>query len=116
MEEEIRDFPEGEHDDQVDAIPFPDTKPPVVLTRWFNVLMLIVNIGALILLLLAIPIAVGFAYSGSPVTVGDWLKLWAVGLIGTAGIVIGAIYFVMVFNESLKGIKRNIALIRKNLR
>lgn len=116
MEDEIRDFPEGEHDDQVDAIPFPDFKSPMVLRRWFNVLMLIINLGALVLLLLAIPVAVGFAYLGSPVTLLDWVTTWAIGLVGTAGIVIGAIYFVMVFNESLKGIKRNIALIRKNLR
>lgn len=108
-------YPEGNHDDQVDAVPFPDFKPPIQLRRWFNVLMLIINLFTAILLLLIIPVVIGLTLLDPPVTFWDWLRTYTMGLIGTAGIGVAAVYFGMVFNETRKGIMRNIALIRKNM-
>ena len=109
------DYPEGENNDQVDAIPFPDIKPPMRLRRWFNVVMLIVNLVVAILALLVMPIALGLVVFGVPATAWEWIKLYAQGLIGVAGIFLGGFYFGYVFLETRKGIRRNIALIRKNL-
>lgn len=108
-------YPEGDHNDLVDAIPFPDFKPPMTLRRWFNVLMLIINFVAAILLLLVFPVFVGLTtLLDPPVTFWDWLRTYTMGLILTGGIVVAAIYFGIIFNETRKGIRRNIALIRKN--
>lgn len=116
MEDEMENYPEGEHDDQVDATPFPDIKPPVQLRRWFNIMMLIINLVAMILLLGLLPLLVGLFLLDQPETLVDWLNNYVVGLVGVAGIIFGAIYFGVIFNETRKGIKRNITLIRKNLR
>jgi hypothetical protein len=118
LEDELEDMPEGEHDDATDAIKFDDDwiKTPMRLRRGFNVLMVIVNIFATSFALLVVPILVGLFVFDPPVTFWDWLQTYAVGLIIAGAGIAGALYFGTIWNMTVKAIRRNINLIRKNLR
>ena len=91
-----------------------DFRPPMRLRRWFNIIMIVVNLSVAILLLLLVPLFVGILIVDGPTNWYEWAQTYGVGLTVTGAAVIGVIYWGMIFTETRKSIRRSIRIIRKN--
>lgn len=91
-------------------------KTPMRLRRSFNIVMLVVNIFATSFALIVVPMLVGLFVFDPPVMFWDWVQTYCVGLVITGAGIAGALYFGTIWNATVKGVRRNIDLIRKNLK
>lgn len=91
-------------------------KPPLRLRRGYNIAMLIFNILATFVALIIIPLGAGLLWLNAPKSFLEWLQTYAGGLVLVGAGIAGCFYFFFIYDETRKGIKRHLDLIRKNIR
>ncbi len=94
-----------------------DIKPPLRLRKWFNWLMIFINIAATILFLVVLPMIAGWQGFGRGLAEHSNLLVsifhtWIVGLIFVSAVIVSALYFFLTVDTTVRSILRNWRIIR----
>lgn len=118
--DEMKNYPEGEHDDQTDAYSAIFDKPPRWLRLGYRVPLYLLQVLIFVLLFTVIPFSAGLGFFAalelakdvSASVIGTIVGVWIIGLYVIGGIVLFGVGFGASLSSMINATKRLIKLFR----